>query len=633
MNSPTARALFWIATSCLIVAGPSSIASRGQGQPPPRDAGQRGRPAAPVGTAIVTGSVTIAASGQPARGARVTVSADDNGVSRTTETDGLGRFAFMALPAGRYSLRASKPGHVSASYGQTRPGGPGTPIQLADGQRFDARLQIYKGGVLTGTILDEHGEAVPNTQVRVLRYVQRRLQATGTGSTDDRGIYRVFNLQPGDYVVCATPRNTAPHTDLARARVDIDALRQRVLTVARTDEAAARELAAHADSLEAQAPEEEQATGYAPVYYPGTTSPAEAGTIALGAGEEKPGVDFQLQRVPVARVEGLVVNPTGQPLQNIQVSLVSAAGSLPGIDNNGTRAGAEGRFQLSNVAPGQYTLIAQATQNPGGRDIMLSKLQGGPPARPVAPAAAPLRFWAMTAVSVDGRNLSNIVLTLQPGMTVAGRVMFEGTTQQPPADFSRVRVNLMPVDISTGVARAFSSSASGRVDQSGRFTIAGVLPGKYRLTASNGGTGWFLEGSTIDGQNTLDFPAEVKPGQNVTGAVVTFTDRQAELSGTLTNERGQPAPDYTIVVYPSDSRYWVSNSMRIRTTRPATDGRFAFTGLPPGEYRLAPVFDVEPLSWYDPAFLQQLDAGAVRVQVSDGEKKVQSLRISTGGGR
>jgi hypothetical protein len=160
-----------------------------------------------------------------------------------------------------------------------------------------------------------------------------------------------------------------------------------------------------------------------------------------------------------------------------------------------------------------------------------------------------------------------------------------------------------------------------------------VLPGKYRLTASNGGTGWFLEGSTIDGQNTLDFPAEVKPGQNVTGAVVTFTDRQAELSGTLTNERGQPAPDYTIVVYPSDSRYWVSNSMRIRTTRPATDGRFAFTGLPPGEYRLAPVFDVEPLSWYDPAFLQQLDAGAVRVQVSDGEKKVQSLRISTGGGR
>ncbi len=65
--------------------------------------------------------------------------------------------------------------------------------------------------------------------------------------------------------------------------------------------------------------------------------------------------------------------------------------------------------------------------------------------------------------------------------------------------------------------------------------------------------------------------------------------------------------------------------MRIRPTRPATDGRFVFTGLPPGEYRLAPVFDLEPGSSYDPAFLQQLDAGAVRVQIGDGEKQVQSL--------
>jgi len=625
MTSSTARALLCLAAFCL-----AAVNAAGQGQSAPRDPRQPARQPAPVGTATVGGSVTIAVSGQPARGTRVTLSANDIGLSRSTDTDALGRFAFVALPAGRYNLHANKPGHVSASYGQTRPGRPGTPIQLADGQRFDARLQIYKGGVLTGTVLDEHGEAAPNTQVRVLRYMtqggHRTLQSTASGSTDDRGIYRVFNLQPGDYVVCATPpRNAASQTD-ARLR-EIDGLRQRVAALARTDEAAARELAARADSLQAETAEEEQQTGYAPVYYPGTTSSAEAGTIALGVGEEKPGLDFQFQRVPVARVEGLAVNPTGQPLQNIQFSLVNAAGSLPGVDSNSTRAGGEGRFRFSNVAPGQYTLIAQGTLNPP---------PGPPPpntAQPRAPAprAEPLRFWAMTTVSVDGRDLSNVVLTLQPGMTVAGRVLFEGTTQQPPADFSRIRVSLSPMDVSSGVARALTSSASGRVDASGRFTIAGVLPGKYRLTASGGGAGWFLEGSTIDGQNTLDFPAEVKPGQSVTGAVVTFIDRQAELSGTVTTGRGQPAPDYTVVVYPADSRYWVSNSMRIRTTRPATDGRFVFTGLPPGEYRLAPIVDAEPGSWYDPAFLQQLDAGAVRVQIGDGEKKVQSLRISTGG--
>jgi hypothetical protein len=194
-----------------------------------------------------------------------------------------------------------------------------------------------------------------------------------------------------------------------------------------------------------------------------------------------------------------------------------------------------------------------------------------------------------------------------------------------------VRVNLSPATVPSGAGRPFAAPAAGEVDQNGRFTIIGVLPGKYRLTASNGGSGWFLDESIVDGQNTLDFPAEVKPGQNVAGAIVRFGDRQSDLSGTITNERGQPAPDYTIVLYPSDSRYWVPGARRIRSTRPATDGRFTFSGLPPGEYRLAPIFDVEHGAWYDPAFLQQLDGGALRVQIADGEQKVQNLRISTGG--
>jgi hypothetical protein len=38
---------------------------------------------------------------------------------------------------------------------------------------------------------------------------ERVLISAGSGTTDDRGIYRVFGLSPGDYVVNATPRNTA----------------------------------------------------------------------------------------------------------------------------------------------------------------------------------------------------------------------------------------------------------------------------------------------------------------------------------------------------------------------------------------------------------------------------------------
>jgi hypothetical protein len=86
-----------------------------------------------------------------------------------------------------------------------------------------------------------------------------------------------------------------------------------------------------------------------------------------------------------------------------------------------------------------------------------------------------------------------------------------------------------------------------------------------------------------------------------------------------------------LIVYPADSRFWTPQSRRIVSTRPATDGRFTFRNLPAGEYRIAPVLDPEPGSWFDPTFLQQLDSGATRVSLGEGEKKEQNLRVQSGG--
>lgn len=621
------------------VAALASMVGEASGQtnpslpPRPRDSGGPVAPV-PTGTASISGAVSIVGTGQFGRRARVTLGVSGGGPSRNTTTDENGRYAFTGLLAGRYSLNVSKPGHIGVSYGQTRPGRPGTPIQLTDNQRFDARLQLYKGGVITGTVLDEHGEAIPGTPVRVMRYVlqagHRTLQQAGGASTDDRGMYRAFGLQPGDYVVAAVPRNTGGASDAERVQAELQSLQNRMQSTAPTDEATARELAVRASMLQAQMPaQEEQTTGYAPVYYPGTTAPAQAGPVALAPGEEKTGVDFQLQRIPVAKVEGVIVNSTGQALQNVQVTLaVSGVAAAPNVDSNNTRADAEGRFRLSNVAPGQYTLTAIATVNTGGQ-------RGGGPETPTPTAARgtqppqrpePIRLWAVADVSIDGRNVSNVILTLQPGMSVSGRVAFGTTSHQAPADLTRVRVTLSPVE-TPGVPRGSVSSAPGRVDLNGRFTIPSVVPGKYRLTASNAGAGWFVESSIVDGLDTLDFPIDIRPGQNVSSAVVTFTDRQAELSGTIVNGRGQPAPDYTIVAYPADQRFWTPNSRRIRTARPGTDGQFTFGNLPPGEYRLAPIVDAEPGSWFDPAFLQQLETGAVKVTIGEGEKKAQTLQV------
>ncbi len=601
-----------------------SLASAQTTATPPRDPRAAGA-AAPAGTGSISGTVVVAGSGQPARRARVNLSGADLRGSFAKTTDEQGRFAFTNLPEGRYSLSASKPGHVSASYGQHRPGRPGTPIQLATGQKFQARLQISRGGAITGTVLDDHAEATPGIAVRAMRWTmsngQRSLQSAGSGSTDDRGIYRIFGLQPGDYVVCATPRGTVG-PDVDRVRIDIEAMRREAETAAQRaqDAAAAQAVLERVAAMRALVTEDEQSTGYAPVCFPGTASPAGAASVTVGVGEERGGVDFQLQLVTFARIEGVVMNPTGASLQNVQLAL-STGGDLPMAENRSTRADADGRFRFTAVPPGQYTLTARAA---------VGAPPGPPPppgvrAAPVAQRADPVRLYSTVDLSVDGRNLSNVILALQPGMTVSGQIAFDGTTE-PPADLTRARVTLSAFN--PGGLRETPSSTSVRADATGRFTIPNVLPGRYRLGGSSGGNGWSVESAVINGQDTADFPVEIKPNQNVTGATLTFTDKQTEFTGVVVNQRNEPVSAYTVIVYAADPRYWIGQSRRIQASRPGTDGRFTFRNLPAGEYRLATVFDPENGSWYDPAYLQQLDSSSTRFTLAAGEKKAQDVRIT-----
>jgi Carboxypeptidase regulatory-like domain len=602
---------------------------------PPRDPGEPGRTVV-VGKGSISGTISIAGTGQPARRARVSLNAPgDAGGNRSTMTDDNGRFTFSALPAGRFNVSASKPGHVSVTYGSRRPGagsGTGTPIQLADGQRVEVRMQMLRGGVITGTAVDEHGEAIPGTPVRVFRFVlqggQRTLQSAGSGQTDDRGVYRVYGLQPGDYIVSATPRNSGAAADAERLQGETRALAERLQQMNNTEEGQAKALMDRIAQLrESAASQDEAVTGYAPIYYPGTTSPASAVTVSVGPGEEKSSIDFQYQVVPIARIEGIVTSTGSQALpQNIQINLVNTGFALPGLNPGSARADREGTFRIANVPPGQYSIVARAAINTG-REGGLPGRGAGPGGRAMnfTPPVEPIRMWATADVTVDGRNLSNIVLTLQPGQTISGRVAFEGTTP-PPADLTKLRVNVSPV-IAPGTPAEVITPAAGRVDASGRFTISSVIPGRYRLSSSGAGTGWFLGSSVIDGQDSLDFPIDVKPNQNVSGAVVTFVDRQTELTGSIVNEQGQPVSEYTLIVYPTDQRFWTPQSRRIQSGRPATDGRYSFRNLPGGEYRIAPVLDPEPGSWFDPAFLQQLDNTALRVFIGDGEKKEQNLRV------
>ena len=98
---------------------------------------------------------------------------------------------------------------MNASYGATRPGRAGTPIQLGDGQELtNLVVRMSRGAVITGTITSQNGEPTPNARVSLMKYVysaqtgERMLQpGGGSASSDDRGVYRIFGVAPGEYFV------------------------------------------------------------------------------------------------------------------------------------------------------------------------------------------------------------------------------------------------------------------------------------------------------------------------------------------------------------------------------------------------------------------------------------------------
>jgi hypothetical protein len=167
----------------------------------------------------------------------------------------------------------------------------------------------------------------------------------------------------------------------------------------------------------------------------------------------------------------------------------------------------------------------------------------------------------------------------------------------------------------------------------GTFEIGGIPPGGYlfQLTGPGvGAAGWWMRSmlsTTSSDRDLLDRLIEVRPGSPSVDVVLSMSDRHTELSGTLRTSTGQPQADVFVIAFSTDRSMWGLSARRIRAVRPGADGRFSIADLPPGDYLLGVVTDVEPEDWQNPALLEQMIPTSVKVTLGEGEKKVQDLQL------
>jgi protocatechuate 3,4-dioxygenase beta subunit len=455
--------------------------------------------------------------------------------------------------------------------------------------------------------MDSVGEPVPGIAVSA-RHIGKPLPVAKTVVTDRRGVYRLHGLSPGEYFVVASPSLSKPGNSIevpSASELDaaLRALERRHARgeAVRPGEVPQREVAGLPAPV-AHTP--------APVFYPGTTNPAEAMRVRVEPGRESGGIDVTLVTGGTTFIAGTLFDADGLPAAGALLS-VSPAGARGVAPVSRGHSGVDGTFHVRNVPPGQYTLTARLTP------LTVSLAQGKP--ADVTTAFSSLR-WATADVDVGSAGLTGLSLTLRPSMTLAGRVVFEG---QNAGGGAGIGVQVRLVDDLTGTTTPLAEVS--RAD--GAFEVRGIMPGIFRLDVRTGSSAWWARSAMVEGKDLLDtrvsFGAETG---SVAGLVVTISNQTAQLTGTLLDAEGEPVSQ-TVVVFSAERAFWYPHSRRIASTRADASGRYVVRRLPPGDYLVSVIEQHDPGDLGRPDLFDSFAAAAVKVHVRDGQTTVQNLRI------
>jgi hypothetical protein len=618
---------------------------------------QTAPPSVPAG--LIMGRVVDAETGKPLPSVIVEIASDTVApqgaattmtVDRKQLTNAGGRFVFRQLPEAGYTIRATTTGNMPApngfiqnssgfpigtylagGFGQQAPGGPIRQLKLADGQRVgNADIKMWRGSVIAGIVTDETGDSLVDAVVGAVRVSSDgRLTNGPTARTDDLGRYRLSALEPGRYVVFV------PETQIIAPIAAVDAVLNRMQTLlaaqpAGTAMSVTPQLVGVrvGDALYSTMPQGMMAGAIAPriegnatlifptTFYPSATTLDVSGAIAVNAGEERGGVDVAVRPVRTASLSG-TITAEGVPMpQGFEIHLLPGGtgdASLFEVAKGATDA--TGRFTFPAIPIGSYTIVAQngpaPAVPPAAGAVMHSVSSVGGPGG-----------WISQAVTVGPEGLSNLALTLQPGLALRGRVEFDGTSARP--DENRVHGIRVSVTPSRPRLRSPDAPAQGGPDATGEFVARGFQPGRYVLQSSQLPGPWVLKSIEVAGHEAAELPIDIT--DDVAGVIVTYTDRAATVRVTVSDA---PADGVAgVVLFPSDKTVWRdmrAGSARVRSGLVSTAGELNLARVLPGDYLAVALPPALLGDFPDVALLTRLVPQATPVRVRAGEASTLAL--------